>query len=263
MKKYNIIIMAGGENELWCQKYGYKKRAFLPLLGKPMLGWVIDAFHRSEYIDKIIVVGAEELKGLTSMRYVYKHLYGGNSFMRNLFTAIFYLKAVIYKFSNTHSGYLISFCDAAFLTTSSIDACLKNITEHDPGIGLHYVLKETLANAGYPTENRSYMRVGGKDYTGSVIYYVKKTRKLLRLFKDIILIRKYRKEPNKIFENIAPEVSSVSGIERALSKRLATKVKIFISPYAEIGVDVDKTSDYELAKIQLQKAQEEYVKREF
>ena len=83
-KKYNLIILAGGRDTDWCRHYGYKRKAFLPLLGKPMLSWVIESFRKSEYIDKIIVIGPRELNQLDSMRHVYKHLFEKGSLIGNL-----------------------------------------------------------------------------------------------------------------------------------------------------------------------------------
>ena len=251
--KYNLILLAGGEDELWCQKYGHKRKAFLPLLGKPMINWVIEAFQASEYIDNIIVVGPKGLAQLDSMRYVRKHLIERSSFIQNLLYAAFYIKALIYKFTAKHNGYLISFCDAALLTKDIINATLKIITETNPEVALIYVKKETIAASGYPVENRTYTDVLGKAYTSSNIYYVKKITILMRALKDIMLIRKFRKEPKEIFRHLGIDNKDISGIEEVLSKRLATKIKIFISPHAEMGVDVDKPVDYEQAKIQLMK----------
>lgn len=252
MRKYNLIILAGGEDELWCRRYGHKKKAFLPLRGKPMISWVIEAFRRSKYIDNIVVVGPKELGRLNSRRYVRKRLAEGKSFIRNLGYAALYIKAVIYKFANNHSGYLISFCDTVFLTTDIINATLETITEFDPAIALHYVKKATIARNGYPVDNRTYVHIAGTDYTGSGIYYVKKFTKLLGVLNDIARLRQYRKTPQEILRYLNCEDKDLGEIEKALSKKLSIKVKIFISPYAQMGVDVDSPGDYEAAKLQFQ-----------
>ncbi|MFC1674535.1 NTP transferase domain-containing protein [Candidatus Omnitrophota bacterium] len=259
MKKYNVIILAGGEEEAWCQHYGFNKKSFLPIMGKPMLARVIEAFHGSKFIDNIVVIGPKGLNQLDSIRLARKHLSERNSFAQNLFFAALYIKAMIYRFAGDHNGYVVSFCDAALLTTGVIDATLKNIAESDPEIALHYVQKETISRAGHPVENRSFMLVAGKHYTGSVIYYIKSFTKLLRLLNEISLVRKYRKEPGKILQYIGCEDKDIPGIESELSSRLSTKVKVFVSPYAEMGVDVDKASDYELAKAYLQRKQRQYA----
>ena len=94
-KKYNLIILAGGEDTAWCRPYGYKRKVFLPLLGKPMLSWVIEAFRKSEYIDNIIVIGPKEMNQFDSMRHVRKHLSEGRSLIDNLLRAALYIKTNI------------------------------------------------------------------------------------------------------------------------------------------------------------------------
>lgn len=256
MKKYNLIILAGGENETWCNQYGYNRKAFLPINGEPMLGRVIHAYRKSKYIDKIVVVGSKELDQLAAMKYVHKRLGEGGSFIQNLVKAVLYIKTAIYKFRSKHNGYLISFCDAAYLNTEIIDETIENIDKHDPGLVIHYVQKETLAKAGFPVENRSYMPVAGKKYTGSNIYYVKHFRVLVKVLKDIVTLRSYRKNPKLILRHIGCEDKDFPGISEVLSHKLGNKTRIFVSPYAEMGVDVDKPIDYELAKIELEKTEE-------
>jgi len=73
----------------------------------------------------------------------------------------------------------------------------------------------------------------------------------LWVLKDIALLREYRKDPKKILKHIGCEEKDIPEIEQVLSKKLSTKVKIFISSYAEMGVDVDKPADYEFAKVKL------------
>ncbi|MBZ0167029.1 MAG: nucleotidyltransferase family protein [Candidatus Omnitrophica bacterium] len=256
MTKYNLIILAGGENESWCQQYGYNCKAFLPINGEPMLGRVIKAFRRSKYIDKIVVVGSKELDQLAAMKYVHKRIPEGASFLQNLLHGIFYIKAALYKFARSHNGYLISFCDAAYLNTDVIDKTIANLDPHRAGLVIHYVNKETLSAAGFPIENRSYMPVAGGKYTGSNIYYVRYFRKLAHVLGDIVLLRSFRKKPVKILEHIGCRDKDYNGIAEVLSRKLRTKVKIFVSPFAEMGVDVDKPIDYELAKIDLDDARQ-------
>ncbi len=253
MKKYNLIILAGGENEKWCKQYGYNKKPFLPLNGKPMLDRVVQSFRNSIYIDKIIVVGPRELDQLDCMKYVDKRIPEGGSFIQNLIHGIAYLKAFIYKFKRNHNGYLISFCDAAFLNTYVINKTIENLDPHDPGMVLHYVPKEVIARRGFLVENRTFMYVAGRPYTGANIYYVKKFSAVLRVIKDLAAMRKYRKTPEKMLEHLGCKDKPYSGIEKVLSKMMRVKVKIFVSPYAEMGVDIDKPIDYELAKSQLEK----------
>ena len=61
-------------------------------------------------------------------------------------------------------------------------------------------------------------------------------------------MRKNRKDPHGILRVIGCEGQDFSAIETALSKHLNAKMRILISPPAELGMDVDKPSDYALAR---------------
>ncbi len=261
MRKYNLIILAGGEDEDWCHQYGCKRKAELPLYGKPMIDLVVDAFHKSSYIDQIIVVGPKDLDQLKSMKHVHKRLNEGKSFIQNLLKAVYYIKSSIYKFSNNHNGYLISFCDAAHLNTKIINATLENMSRHDAGLVLHYVEKETISQSGFPIENRTFLPIGGKKYSGSNIYYVKKARSLLNVVWDIINLRKLRKEPKEFLKYLDCEEGGWPKIEKVVEQHMRTKVKVFVSPFAEMGVDVDKPIDYELAKLHTAKSRKKFLKQ--
>lgn len=250
MRKYNMIILAGGEDQHWCKQYGYKTKPFLPLNGKPMLEYVVNAFDKSAYVDKIIVVGPDELDELDCMKYVHKRVQSGKSFVSNLLRGICYIKAALYKCAHKHDGYLISFCDAAYLNARVVNNTIENLVKHDPGFALHYVPKEVIGDAGFVTENRTFMYVKDKPYTGANIYFVKKFSAVLRVLRDLVTMRKYRKTPAKMLEHLECSDQPFSYIEQVLSRKMKVKAKIFISPYAEMGVDIDKPIDYELARAQ-------------
>ncbi|MFT5388173.1 MAG: GTP:adenosylcobinamide-phosphate guanylyltransferase [Candidatus Omnitrophota bacterium] len=246
------MILAGGEDEAWCHQYGYKTKPFLPLNGKPMLERVLQAFHASQYIDKIVVVGPKELDQLDCMKYVHRRVSSGRSFIENLLRGIFHVKTFIYKWAFNHNGYLVSFCDAAFLTTDVIDYTINTIDKHKPCLALHYVAKETIMKGKYLGENRTFMYIAGKPYTGANIYYVHKFRFIFRVLKDLMAMRRFRKQPSKMLQHLECEGKPFSYIEVVLSKMMKAKAKIFVSPYAEMGVDIDKPIDYELAKSMLE-----------
>ena len=60
MIKTDAIVTAGGtlrpDSEL-LKATGIEKKALIPIAGKPMIGWVIDAVRGSGQVNHIIVVG--------------------------------------------------------------------------------------------------------------------------------------------------------------------------------------------------------------
>jgi diacylglycerol kinase (ATP) len=248
MKKYNLIILAGGEKGPLYDEYKCDNKALLPIHGKPMLDWVVEAFERSEFIDNIIVVGADELDQLSSMRYVRKRIMTGLNVVQNLVHGVTYVKTSIYGTSNDHNGYLISFCDAAFLNTEVINDTINNISSSNADVVFHYVEKDSFDKRGL-NANRTYIPVGEKNYTGTTMYYIKKFSLISKLLEDLSQMRDRRKDPKGILKVLGCETSnSLEEIENSLSQKMSAKVKVFESPHVELGMDVDKPADFKLAE---------------
>ena len=252
MKKYNVIILAGGEKGPLYEPTGYAEKALIPIHGKPMVSRVIEAFAASDRVDKIVVVGSSHLDSLDSMRHVRKRIFTGANLVQNLLLAVSYVKHRLYRSASEHEGYVISFCDAVFLTPQIIDDTLQAIEQSSGEIVLHYVEKESLKAANLPTQ-RTYIPVDGKHYTGTTIYYVKKFGKVLAAMPQLSKLRKHRKDPQEMLRLIGCEGADLEGIELAMSDELGAKVRICVSPHATLGLDVDKPSDLELAQRLLKK----------
>lgn len=252
MKKFHVILLAGGEKGPLYETTGYAEKALIPIHGKPMLSRVIEAFRASERVDEIVVVGSPNLDQLEAMSHVRKRVFEGFNVVQNLLLAVTYIKHRLNGGAFDHNGYVISFCDAVFLTPEIIDDTLNAIESNDSDIVLHYVEKTTLEQAGLPT-SRTFIPVDGKHYTGSTIYYVKRFSKVFAAMPKLVELRKHRKNPAELLRHIGCESSDLSAIENAMSRKLAARVQICISQHARIGVDVDKPCDLELAKTLLEK----------
>lgn len=251
MKKYHVILLAGGEKGPLFETTGYVEKALLPIHGKPMLSRVIEAFRACERVDEIVVVGSANLDQLDAMRHVRKRITAGFNVVQNLVHAVTYVKYRLSGGVSDHNGYVISFCDAVFLTPEIIDDTLAKIETPESDVVLHYVEKATFEEAGLPTR-RTYIPIAGKHYTGSTIYYVKRFSKVLAATPKLVELRKHRKDPQMLLRHIGCEGATLAEIEEAMSRKLTARVRICISPHALLGLDVDKPSDLELAKQLLQ-----------
>ncbi|MBP9854141.1 MAG: YegS/Rv2252/BmrU family lipid kinase [Candidatus Omnitrophica bacterium] len=248
MKKYNVIILAGNEKGALQDAYGSNK-ALLPIHGKPMLDWVVEAFNKSDYVGNIIVIGPDELDQLASMRYVRKRIFEGMNVVQSLIHGVDYVKSLIYSASDQESGYLITFCDAVFLNTEIINHTILNIENSQADIVFPYVEKSAFDQSKIASK-RAYIPIGDKNYVGTTIYYVKKFSLVSQLLEDLSKMRKNRKDPGGILKMLGCENNnSLPEIESFLSKKIQTSVRILESPYAELGMDVDTPEDYEFAKV--------------
>ena len=213
-----------------------------------MLSWVIKAFHQSHLFNTIIVVGSKSLDKLPEINLVTHRIFQGYSLIQNLLHGILFLKIFIHKMANQYRGYVVSFCDAPLLTPEIITHTMHTITNSDADIVIHYVEDKTILNSQLSLSKRSYLTVGNKNYTGSNIYYIKTLRVLWKCLPYLREIRKIRKNPNKIYEILGCDNRSFSHIEKHINTLLGFKIQLLVSPYVEMGVDVDNSDDFEIVK---------------
>lgn len=247
MKKHTVIILAGGEKGPLYEPTGYEIKALIPIHGKPMIDWVVESFARCQLVENIVVVGSEALDDCAAMVHVRQRIFTGVNLFQNLLHAVTYVKTVLYNNAPEHNGYVISFCDAVFLTTDIIEDTLNHINETPADFILHYIEKSSFEQAGIPAK-RTYIPIGDKLYTGSTIYYLKKFSSLKKFIPILLQMRKNRKNPRGLLDAIGCEGTSFMEIEQKLSSQINTKLRILVSPHAYMGMDVDKPSDLELAK---------------
>ncbi|MBA62871.1 MAG: hypothetical protein CMJ76_10955 [Planctomycetaceae bacterium] len=246
MSGFNVIILAGGEKGPLYESTGHVQKALIPIHGTPMVSRVIDAFHKCEDVENIVVVGSADLDHLDSMKHVHKRISTGFTLIQNILHAIAYVKHRLYKSASKHNGYVISFCDAVFLTPQIISDTLNGIKNSQADIVLHYVEKHSFKLEQLPT-TRTYIPIDGKLYTGSTIYYVRRFKDLLAITPKLAKLRKVRKSPEQLLETIGCSGLDLAGIQSSLSRQLGINVQLCVSPHARLGMDVDKPLDLELA----------------
>ena len=247
MKRFPVIILAGGEKGPLFETTGFVEKALIPIHGRTMVEHVVDAFRTCPRAGDIVVVGSSNLDGLPGMVHVRKRLFTGLNLVQNLLHAVTYVKHRLYRSAAEHNGYVISFCDAVFLSPDAINDTLATIEASDADVVLHYVDRTAFETAGLPTQ-RTYIPVGGQQLTGSTIYYVRKFGKILGLLPQLARLRKLRKQPEKMLDAIGCSDDNLEAIERAMMDRFSLRVRLCVSPHPELGLDVDKPSDLELAQ---------------
>lgn len=248
MKKYNLMLLAGGEQGPLFEATGVLNKSQIPIHGKPMLGWVLDAFRSCGKIADIVVAGPHELETLSCMAGVRKRVHGGGSALESLVNAVGYAKARLSSDEDAvHRGYLISFGDAVFLDKDVINEMVANIERSNADIVLHYVERETFARAGLSVK-RTFIPMGAGRYTGTTIYYVKRFRDIAGCMVQLAQLRKYRKQPDMLLKTLGCQGMDMRGIETQLSAAMSVKLRIFPIDRPEAGMDVDKPADLELAR---------------
>jgi GTP:adenosylcobinamide-phosphate guanylyltransferase len=248
---HNLIILAGDKKGCLYEETGYLHKALIPIDGKAMLEWVLEAFHESRVIDNIVVVGPQKLNTLASMQFIKKRLSPGVHAFQNILKGAAFIRKHIYHNCHQHDGFLISCCDAALLNPQMIQTALNNIENSHADIVLHYVEKTSFEIAGLKSE-RTFYPINGKYYTGSTIYYLREIDCIMKFLPIFLEIWKNRKNPQGVLKALSCENLNLDEIQKTIYAKFSVNLKICISEYPELAIDVDKPSDLSFAQAYLQ-----------
>ena len=248
ISKISVLILAGqreGVIDPLCEMTGADRKAIIPILGKPMIDYVLEAldagglsrpFHISGF-------GADYADGLTQ----------SPSAPGPAGSATAAIEA------GMNYPILVTTCDHALLTPEMLHSFLGQCLESDADLCVGLADK-TIIQPAYPKVKRTYLNFKGQSVSGCNLFYLSNEKGLeaIRFWKRA---QTYRKQPVRLAASVGfltPLLYllgqlSLSGAFRYASKRLKIKAKPIIIPIAEAAIDVDKPSDLELVEIILAK----------
>jgi GTP:adenosylcobinamide-phosphate guanylyltransferase len=247
MKPFPIIILAGGEKGPLIEATEYSSKAELPICGKAMVEWVVDAFRKSPGAGDVVVVGPPALDILPSTSHLKKRVRSGGHVLKNLLRGMIYVRWAVHKLKLRHRGYVIASCDSVFLTPAIIDETLAAIDGTDADIVMTFVEKAVFEEAGLPAEH-TYYAVGNRLFTGAAIYYIRSLRKVAKILPTWVRLRRNRKDGKKILEILGCQRDTPEAVAQALKEQFSLKVEFHLSRHPELGMDVDTPQDLELVR---------------
>ncbi len=129
-------------------------RSLIPIDGKPMAQWVIDALSASEAVQSITVMGLTANSGLNSPKPL-DYLPDSGSLFENI------------KIGVLHAAELVPEQDKVIIASSDIPAIqiemvdwLANQIPHNPDSLIYYnVIQKQIMEARFPQAGRSYVRL--------------------------------------------------------------------------------------------------------
>ncbi|HHY23968.1 MAG TPA: NTP transferase domain-containing protein [Clostridiaceae bacterium] len=239
----DVIILAGEQLIKGLENAGNK--ALYLINRKMMIEYVIDAVKAAEGIKRIVVVGPKDKLS--------RHLYGkvdavidsGGNVIENVMAGIRYLKP--------RENILICSCDIPLITTEAINDFISRSKMLNADL-CYPIIEKAVNNNKYPDMERTYVRIKEGKFTGGNIFYVNpKAIENGLLFADKLI--KARKNPLKmarllsftfmlrlVFGNLA-----ISAVEERFSRVTGIKARAIVSLFPEVGQDVDKSSDLNMA----------------
>lgn len=243
MQKINAVILAGSnkDNELL---EGINNKAFLPINGRPMLEYIIEAIESSSKVGEVSVIGpVDQLKEHFKDRinYYYEE-------KEDLFDN---LRTVIEPFKNDEAILLIS-SDIPLIKGHMIDELIAKCAE--VGGDLCYPIVEREQNEKqFPGIKRTYVKLKEGSFTGGNIFYFNPdiVETCAAFAKKFI---EYRKKPWKSAQVLGfgfllkfiTGTLTIQGAEKRFSQLLNITGRAVVTDYGEVANDVDKPSDIEV-----------------
>ena len=242
--KVDAIVLAGGEGAIIDPTVHIK--GLVPIAGKPMIEWVVDALRAAETIEGIAVV-IPTRKNLGEWADRVDHLVlSDGSFMENALAG--------FSAFQGDRPVLATTGDLPALTPAAIDDFVSRSLAAGAQFSYPLVPAEEMERQ-FPGSQRTYVKVSGGKVTGGNMMVlapevVRRNSELgQRLFDE-------RKSPVGmarvigvpfIFKYVTGRLK-VEDVERKMEELLGAKCVAVYTPFASIGADVDKPIDVVVAE---------------
>jgi molybdopterin-guanine dinucleotide biosynthesis protein A len=244
----DAVILAGSTNEgplRDCSGEAYE--AMVEIAERPMVSYVFDVLKKSRFINKIVVAGPSDqmnqLFGDIDQVYLAP---GGETPIDSLLNALEVL--------NPQGNVLIATCDIPLLTTDSVADFLKKCSKKQADFYYPIIPKEDNDRL-YPGVKRTYIRFKEGTFTGGNLFLinpriVKKAAPKARAFVEnrkspfaLARLVGWRFLVRFLFRSV-----TLKETEEKVSRIFGIKGAVVISPFPEVGIDVDKPSDLALVR---------------
>jgi GTP:adenosylcobinamide-phosphate guanylyltransferase len=245
-RKTDSLVLAGGLNDEEMLKLtGETSRCFIRFGKMSLLEMVLTALRGSAHIGRITVVGnpekLEQFRG-TLLDVIIPE---GKNLQENFFNGL--------KSMSDSDYILVSSADLPLISTEIIDNLLT-LFSHDDSDIFYPIIPISVCDAKFPGGKRTVQKLREGEFTGGNIFMLNPKAILNNMDKidRVIVARKNKKELVKLFGigfviKYLTHSLDIPGLEAKAASILGSKVKAIHCPHAEVGFDVDKPEDYQVA----------------
>lgn len=246
----NVIVTAGGVTEPGQTLYEATRggpKALIEIAGRPMVQWVLDALGQSPAVERVCLIGLPLEIQLTCAHPLLR-LPDRGDMLANIIAAAQEIQRV--DPSATHA--ILASGDIPALRGEMIDWMMDQVAYLDKDI-YYSAVKQSTMERQFPASRRTYLRLKDMEVCGGDLHCFR-----LRVAKDEDpLVKKLiaaRKSPLHqaaligfgTLINMLLRRLTLHEVETAVCQRLGLRGKVIISPYAELGMDVDKQFQLEI-----------------
>jgi GTP:adenosylcobinamide-phosphate guanylyltransferase len=251
----DAIVIAGGipkpEDPLYEYTQGGPK-ALLDVAGKPMIQWVLDAVSGSKTVEQVVLISLSEEMGLECSKSV-TYLPDQGGLLENVRGGI--EKTIEINPQAKHVLTISS--DIPTIKPEMIDWVVNENAGTD--FDLYYtVIPRDVMEKRFPESKRSYTRLKDAELCGGDLNMIRSSTVYanVELWDRIVAARKsvFKQAALLGYGNLLLFLSrqlTLSGAIERVTKKMDITGKAVISPYAELGMDVDKPHQLEIVRVDL------------
>ncbi len=256
-KAYSIvaIVTAGwspGEDDPLAEHTQGRSKALIPIAGRPMITYVVDALSGTRTIERVVIVGLDptvQIQASTPVEYVAN----AGGLLENMEAGFQY---VAQNYPNA-DAMLLSSADIPTITPSIVAAfieeCLR--TDHD----LYYsIVARSVMETRFPESRRTYVHLREGNYAGGDLTLIRTGVGFgqRELWRNLARARKHPLRQAAMF-GLWPLVKlitrrlTLAEAETRACAVLNMRGRAVPFPYAEVGMDVDKPFQLEIVRREL------------
>jgi GTP:adenosylcobinamide-phosphate guanylyltransferase len=250
--QYDAVILAGGESTSELKKIApYDNEALIIIGNYPMIYYVYNALRESKHVRNIVISGpVEALRNIIPRQDNLHFASSGQDAIESFSHAV----KMLQEQGEVTEKILILPTDIPFITTEAIDDFILQCESREADFYYPVTSKE-VNEIKFPGVSRTYVNLKEGTFTGGNLFLLR--TKVIEQCLDIGLkLVKRRKNPiamaklfgfTLVWKFIFRRLG-ISTIKRRFYEVTGIKGEPIISQYAEVGVDVDKPSDLNLAQ---------------
>jgi GTP:adenosylcobinamide-phosphate guanylyltransferase len=249
------LVLAGGTvgDDLAAYAEGAPCRALVPINGRPMLAYVLDALRdgmaKAGGGGRILVAGdhVPPQDGCVSVP-------SGASLVDTLLSGASALEP-------HETRLLVVTADIPFLTGAAVADFVRRAEDVQPAAFVYPIVEAARCRERFPEMKRTTLRVAEGEYTGGNLAMLDPS--FLRERRDVIRAA-YERRKSKLrlaqmlgaplivrllLSRLNPAVLPIPVLEREVGRLLGgATARAVVSPFAEVGTDVDRGEDIEIAR---------------
>lgn len=242
----DAVLMAGstpGKKDDLLEYAGVDKKSLIKIADREMVYYVFGAITGSRRIDRIVLVGLGPEDGLDFGRPV-EYVEAHGDILDNSLVGLNHLLSL----NPTTDRVIFSSTDIPLLTTEVVDYFIDACLELEADI-YYSVVERSVMEARFPDSGRTFVRLRDGLFAGGDLFMIRARAVQANhsLVRRLIDARKSAWQLVRIiglkmiFKFLAGQLT-IAESEKMVGRALNCRVKAIISPYAEIGMDVDKVS---------------------